>query len=392
MSAQPLVIGLIGAGFAASFHVENYRRVPGLDIRIKGVTSQNPHSAADFARKHQLEQTYESVEALLADPEITLVDLCIPNYLHHPLTLQAAAAGKNIVCEKPLTGYFAAANSAERRQMFETALKNADEMVQSVAQNKVAFCYGENWVYAPSIQKANHTLAQSDNTILRIVAEECHSGTHSPYAKEWRYCGGGALFNKGCHPVGAALYLKYSEGLRKKGKPIKPTSVVAQVANLTRSESFVSEDEKWIQTGWQDCEDWGSMLLQFEDDSVAQLTAADIVLGGIQNLLTAYASKAVVQCNINPNTGMLTYAPEDRLLGDEYIREKLETRAGWQFTNPDEDWMNGFPHELQDFCEAIAHDRAPQSTIELGRDVMAVCYGAYVAAASGQRFDLSGWM
>ena len=135
----------------------------------------------------------------------------------------------------------------------------------------------------------------------------------------------------------AALYLKYSEGLRKKGKPIKPTSVVAQVANLTRSESFVSEDEKWIQTGWQDCEDWGSMLLQFEDDSVAQLTAADIVLGGIQNLLTAYASKAVVQCNINPNTGMLTYAPADRLLGDEYIREKLETRAGWQFTNPDED-------------------------------------------------------
>ena len=58
MPAQPIVIGLIGAGFAASFHVENYRRVPGLDIRIKGVTSQNPHSTAEFARKHQLEQTY----------------------------------------------------------------------------------------------------------------------------------------------------------------------------------------------------------------------------------------------------------------------------------------------------------------------------------------------
>ena len=54
--------------------------------------------------------------------------------------------------------------------------------------------------------------------------------------------------------------------------------------------------------------------------------------------------------------------------------------------------MNGFPHELQDFCEAIAHGRAPKSTIELGRDVMAVCYGAYVAAASGRRFDLSEWM
>ena len=106
---NPIVIGLVGAGFASSFHVENYRRVPGLDIRIKGVTSRSQESATAFARKHQLEQTYESVEALLADPEITLVDLCIPNYLHHPLTLQAAAAGKNIVCEKPLTGFFDAA-------------------------------------------------------------------------------------------------------------------------------------------------------------------------------------------------------------------------------------------------------------------------------------------
>lgn len=250
MPANPIVIGLVGAGFASTFHVENFRRVPGLDIRIKGVTSKSPERAAAFAQEHHLEETYDSVEALLADPEITLVDLCAPNYLHHPLTLQAAAAGKHIICEKPLTGFFDATDNTSKREIFETALKSADEMVEAVARHQVKFCYGENWVYAPSIQKANHTLAQSDNTILRIVAEECHSGTHSPYAKEWRYCGGGALYNKGCHPVGAALYLKYSEGRRKHGKPIKPKSVVAQVANLTRSESFVKEEEKWIQTGW----------------------------------------------------------------------------------------------------------------------------------------------
>ena len=398
MNTNPIVIGMIGAGFSATFHVHNYRLVPGLDVRIKGVTARSQESATAFAKEHNLETVYPTAEALFADEEITVVDLCVPNYLHYPLTVQAAEAGKHIICEKPLTGYFGdgaetlVGRETSRRKMFEAALKAADEMVDAVKRNGVTFCYGENWVHAPSVQKANDILAQSDNTILRIIAEESHSGSHSDYAKEWRYSGGGALYNKGCHPVGATLYLKYNEGQRKYGKPIKPKSVVAEVANLTHIESFVNEEEKWIREGWKDCEDWGSMIITFDDDTIAQITASDIVLGGIQNVMTVYSSKAVVQCNINPNTGMLTYTPSDHVLGDTYIREKVETRAGWQLTNPDEDWMNGFPHELSDFCQAIAYGRPPKSTVELGRDILAVCYGAYIAAETGERVDLSEWM
>ena len=398
MKPKPVVIGMVGTRFAGSFHLENYRRVHGLEVRIKGVTSKEHQSASEFARQHELEVVYPSVDDLLADPEINLVDLCVPNYLHHPFTLRAAAAGKHIVCEKPLTGYFGSGQGklvgkeTPRQEMFEKALQAADEMVAAVEENGVTLCYGENWVYAPNIQKADHILSQSDNTIMRFVGEESHSGTHSEYARIWRFGGGGSLFNKGCHPLGGILYLKYREGERKFGRPIKPQSVVAAVANLTEMESFAKEEEKWIKTGWQDCEDWGSMLLTFEDGAVAQITAADMVLGGIQNLLTVYSSKAVVQCNLNPNSSMLTYVPDDQVLGDEYIREKVETRAGWQLSNPDEDWMNGFPHELQDFCEAIAYGRPPKSNVNLARDIVVVCYGAYVAAETGRRFELSPWM
>ena len=93
---DPIVIGIVGAGFAASFHVENYRRVPGLNIRIKGVTAKRAKSAQTFAKRHQLETTYDSIEELLTDPEITIVDLCVPNFLHHPFVIQAAQAGKHI--------------------------------------------------------------------------------------------------------------------------------------------------------------------------------------------------------------------------------------------------------------------------------------------------------
>ena len=395
---KSLVIGVVGNGFAASFHLENYRRVYDVDIRIKGVASRTAEGAQDFADRHGLQHAYASVDELITDPEVNVVDLCVPNAMHHSLVIQAAKAGKDIICEKPLTGFFGDGNQESvgkevaRADMFQTALASADTMANAVRRAGVQLCYAENWIYAPSIQKADEVLSKSDNTILRIVAEESHSGTHSEYAKVWKHCGGGSLYNKGCHPVAGALYLKYQEGMRRGGKPIKPKSVMAEVGNITEVASFVGEKEKWVQTGWHDCEDWGSMLLTFEDGSVAQLTAADITLGGIQNLLSVYSSKAVVHCNINPNTGMMTYVPDESVLGDAYIREKVETRAGWQLTNPNEDWMNGFPDELQDFCEAIAYGREPKGAVEIARDVVAVCYGAYVAAETGTRFDLSPYM
>jgi predicted dehydrogenase len=395
---KPLVIGVVGNGFAASFHLENYRKVYGLDVRIKGAASRTAEGAKAFVERYGLDQAYASVEELIADPEINVVDLCVPNAQHHPLVIQAAEAGKDIICEKPLTGFFgdgtqeSVGKEVARTDMLQAALASADAMSDAVKRAGVQLCYAENWIYAPSIQKANEVLGKSDNTILRIVAEESHSGTHSEYAKIWKHCGGGSLFNKGCHPVAGALYLKYQEGIRRNGKPIKPKSVVAEVGNITEVASFLGEEQKWVQTGWHDCEDWGSMLLTFADGSVAQLTAADITLGGIQNLLSVYSSKAVVHCNINPNTSMMTYVPDESVLGDAYIREKVETRAGWQLTNPNEDWMNGFPDELQDFCEAIAHGRQPKGTVEIARDIVAVCYGAYVAAETGNRFDLSPYM
>jgi predicted dehydrogenase len=128
--------------------------------------------------------------------------------------------------------------------------------------------------------------------------------------------------------------------------------------------------------------------LTFDDDTVAQITASDIVLGGIQNILSVYGSQAVVHVNNVPNTSVVAYAPRDGLYAGEYIREKVETTAGWQFTSGDEDWMNGFPNELQDFCEAVADDREPLSGAMLARDVVAVCYGAYLSAEQGRAVDL----
>jgi predicted dehydrogenase len=137
-----------------------------------------------------------------------------------------------------------------------------------------------------------------------------------------------------------------------------------------------------------DVEDWGSMLVGFDDGTVAQISAADTVLGGIRNQMAIYGAKAVVLCNINPNDMVQAYAPDPGVFGDEYIVEKIETKAGWTSPQPDEEWTSGYPQEIQDFVDSVAFDREPLSGGPLARDVTAVIYAAYLSSSQGRRVNL----
>ena len=71
-------LAMVGSGFAARFHAENYRRVYGVGVRFVGVYSRRPEAAAEFAQELGFERSYASMEELLADPDVDLVDTCIP--------------------------------------------------------------------------------------------------------------------------------------------------------------------------------------------------------------------------------------------------------------------------------------------------------------------------
>jgi predicted dehydrogenase len=248
--------------------------------------------------------------------------------------------------------------------------------------------YAENWVYAPSIAKANRLAAVAGGAILEMRGGECHSGSHSPYSKEWKYTGGGALLRLGVHPLGAMLYLKRQEGLRRSGQPIRPRSVVAEVGDLTRTPGFSEERQHWIGTGWIDVENWGSILLTFDDGTRGIVWASDAVLGGMESSLKVLLSNAHLQCNLTHTRLVEAYAPDASIFGSEYLTEKLETSAGWSPPQPDEDWVQGHRHMVQDFVACVAEDRPPQSDGELGRDAVRVVYAAYVAAEEGRRVSL----
>ena len=386
---QPRVrVGIVGAGFVARLHAEGYRHVHGVTVDLRAVTAVRPERARAFAAEAGAAAVVPDFRAILDDPTVDVVDLCVPSHLHAAMAVDAAAAGKHVIVEKPLTGFFGGARTP-RLAMLESAFASADQVIRACRTAGVRLCYGENWVYAPPVQKARRLLTAAGGPILRIIGEESHSGTHAPINKRWETGGGGSLIGKGCHPLGAALFLKADEGRRLYGAPVRPVSVLAETAMLADTAAFRASAPRYLNTvDGADVEDWGAMLIVFDDGTVAQIAASDAVLGGIRNQLAVYAAKAVVLCNINPNDAVQAYAPDAQLFAAEYITEKIETKAGWTFPQPDEDWMTGYPAEMQDFMEAVAFDREPLSGGPLARDVTAVLYGAYLSAAEGRRVDL----
>lgn len=283
----------------------------------------------------------------------------------------------------PLIGDF-----VPRQEMLAGVMRQCDEVEAALAASGVKFMYAENWVYAPALQKARRLMEAGGGTVLRIVAEESHPGSHAAYAKYWALAGGGSLLRTGSHPIGGTLYLKQAEGLARKGRPIRPKHVVAETAFLTRIESFVAEPVKYLKTGLADCEDWGSACITFEDGSVATVTSSDVVLGGIYNRMQVFLSNGRIEANLNPTDAVLAYGPGDESFGNEYLAEKISTRQGWNFAAPDEHWASGYPQEIQDFVDCIVEDRPPLAGWLLARDVTAVIFAAYVAAAEGRRVEV----
>jgi predicted dehydrogenase len=385
---EKIGIGIIGSRFAADLHAHALGKLRGVKCEVLAVCSKTKESAEAFARKFNIPHVYTDPRAMLERRDIQLVSLPVVTNLHHRLAVDCAEAGKHIVMEKPLTGCFVEADRMTRRQMMAAAMQNADAVADACRRNKVILGYAENFVYAPPVAKLRRLMDAGAGTLLDLRAEESHSGSHAAYSRRWLTAGGGSMLRMGSHPIGAVIHLKHYEGQKKHGKPIRVKSIIADVGQLTKVAAFQAENRKWLVHSWEDVEDWSAALLTFEDGTKAAVMSTDVSLGGVKNLLTAYMSNAVVQVNINPNTSLQVFAPDGAIWGDEYITEKVETKGGWQFPSPDEDWMRGYPQEMEDFVDAVREAREPLSGLLLAHETVEVIYAGYVSAEEGRRVEL----
>jgi predicted dehydrogenase len=380
-----LRVGLVGAGFLAETRARCYRRVHGGAVALQAVCAGSEAHARAFAARHGVAEACASAAALLARRDVDVVDLCVPNALHRPLAEAALAAGKHVICTKPLTAYVgqdlgdgaAEADVAARdpRTMQAVALADADALVGAAARSGRLLLYAENWLFAPAFQKALALGAAHGGRILELRGWEAHSGSHAAASREWRRSGGGALLRLAAHPLGAILHWKRVEGERLAGRPALPVAVTGEVAEPRGGDARV--------------ESWGAAVVAFDDGSRAVVFGSDLHAGGMQSRLELRGDGLQLECNLSPHDALRAFAARDSAFPGVALQEKLETQAGWSTPLPDEDWSSGQQGMLQAFCDALRGGPAAPADAALGREVVRVLYAAYVSAREGRRVALA---
>ena len=104
---------VIGTGFIGTVHVQALRRL-GVDVR--GVLGSSPERGRERAREMSVPRAFDTLDDLLADKNVDVVHVTTPNHAHYPQVKSILAAGKHVICEKPL-----AMTSSESAEMVDLA-------------------------------------------------------------------------------------------------------------------------------------------------------------------------------------------------------------------------------------------------------------------------------
>ncbi|WP_284744721.1 Gfo/Idh/MocA family protein [Amycolatopsis sp. RTGN1] len=202
MSSTPISVAVIGAGMAGRSHAAGYRNVhtvfgAGLPpVRLAAIADANVELGEDAARRYGFEKALPSWEAVAEDPSIDAVSIVVGNALHRPLAEALVAAGKHVLCEKPLAG----------------SLEDARAMVALEGGADVVTAVGYTFRRAPGIAAIRDHVRNRELGDLTLFGGRYWAdyATDPKSPLSWRYKGGpgsGALGDVGSHVIDAAEYV-----------------------------------------------------------------------------------------------------------------------------------------------------------------------------------------
>ncbi|RBY83614.1 gfo/Idh/MocA family oxidoreductase [Geodermatophilus sp. TF02-6] len=202
MPQQPLSVAVIGAGMAGRSHAAGYRSVntvfgEGLPpVRLAAIADADAELARDAARRYGFEQALTSWEQVVDDPSIDAISIVVGNALHRPIAEAAIAAGKHVLCEKPLAG----------------SIEDARAMVAAEQGADVVTAVGYTYRRSPAIAAVRDHVRGGELGELSLFDGRywCDYACDPRIPLSWRYTGGpgsGALADIGAHVIDVAQFL-----------------------------------------------------------------------------------------------------------------------------------------------------------------------------------------
>jgi predicted dehydrogenase len=234
---------VIGTGFIGTVHVQALRR---LGVQVRGVLGSSPERGAARAAEIGVAHAYATLDDLLADDSVDVVHVTTPNHAHYEQVKAILAAGKNVVCEKPL-----AMTSEQSAEMVEIA---------KASGKLAAVCY--NIRFYPLNQQAHAMVRAGELGDIRFVTGHYHQDwLAKPTDWNWRLESemGGALrsvgdigthwvdltgFVTGLKPQ--AVMAELATFLPERQKPTGPVETFSSAAGATETVPIATDDAAMI--------------------------------------------------------------------------------------------------------------------------------------------------
>ncbi|WP_166831650.1 Gfo/Idh/MocA family protein [Thalassoroseus pseudoceratinae] len=394
MTQRKLKVTINGTGFAGDYTARVYSMIPhknGATIELAGVTSGRRENAERFAETHRVTSVYEDHDKMLATVRPDIDNVACANFAHGQYVIEAAKSGVPvIVLEKPPVVWpgYREGRSADAKTRKHESMAYLAEVLDAVRAGGSKLLYAEDFVYLDGVKGLVELMieAQSvDKGKLLYQRGVCaHQGSHAPAYDTPAKSGGGALFNKACHPLGPCLYLKQAEGILRDGRPIRPLKVSAVALQVLKHQPESAGEHFRVM---QNVDDFGRVTVVFDDQTVAEVIGHDLSISGIKNEVSVIADFGQYDMRVNPNNEHELFLPQAEAAGDLLLREKLPTPQGTSFPRPHQFDAHGYVSEMNDAVDcALEADRTPQSGPLLAWDTMAVLMAAYESSENHGAF------
>ena len=362
-SQKPLNIGLIGYGFMGRTHSNAYKRVNDffdLSYRpvLKAVCGRTAEGAQAFADKWQYESIETDWRAVIARDDIDAIDICTPNDTHAPIAIAAAAAGKMVLCEKPLA----------------RDLKEAAPMVDAVEAAGVANTVWYNYRRVPAVTLAKRLI--DEGRLGRIfhyranflqdwtISAELPQGGAGLWRLDAKAAGSGVTGDLLAHCIDTAIWLNGS---------IRDVCATTETFIKERTHSGTGKVEPVT------IDDACSFLCHFENGS----------LGLFESTRYARGHKALYTFEINGEKGSIRWDLHDLHRLEYYDHGDDGLVRGWKSIHVTDGehpymkqwWVPGlqigyehtFVHQVADFLKGLETNQPTSPTFREALETQAVC-------------------
>jgi myo-inositol 2-dehydrogenase / D-chiro-inositol 1-dehydrogenase len=339
-------VGIIGSQFEADIHAASFQIAPE-EAEVVAVASPTPGNAAALCKRYGIPRCFTDYREMLKERDIEMVTIAAPNHLHAQMTFDCAAAGKHVVCEKPLA----------------MTIEECEQMIAACRRAGVLLMYAEELFFTPKYVKAKQMADQGAFGRVHLVKQsEKHSGPHSAWFWDVERSGGGVFMDMGCHGVAFCYWFL--------GKPAIKT-IYCQMGTYVHGDKTRGEDEVLC-------------IVEFANGALGLVETSWAKRGGMDDRVEIYGDAGVTYANLHMGNALPTYSET----GYGYAVEKAPSTKGWSWPVFDELWNYGSPQEMRHFARCVRGRDEPQATGEDGLVVMEALYAGYASAGEGRKVTL----